>query len=124
MYIQEFMCEKTTDALREAHIHGMTVVQGMGFGKQSDEESHNYIDKTVCAGFSRKMKLEIVCADDEEEAASNIIQAAAHTGKYGDGKIFVSNVCKAMDIRTGAIGENVLESFLLVTCTGNAYYLM
>lgn len=60
-YIQEFMCEKVTDALREAHVHGMTVAECMGFGHQSKDESHRYLDKTVCAGFGPKRKLEIVC---------------------------------------------------------------
>ena len=107
-YIQEFMCEKTTDALREAHIHGITVVQCMGFGQQSEEESHRYLDKTVRAGFAPKMKLEIVCADAEAEAVSNIIQTAAHTGKNGDGKILISDIHKAIDIRTGASGDGAL----------------
>jgi nitrogen regulatory protein PII len=107
-YVQEFMCEKVTDALREAHVHGITVVPCMGFGEQSEGASHRYLDKTVCAGFSPKMKLEIVCADDDESAICGTIRDAANTGKHGDGKIFVSDMSKAMAIRTGEVGDGVL----------------
>ena len=107
-YIQTFMCEKVTDALREAHIHGVTIVECRGFGRQSEEESPRYLDKTVCAGFGPKVKVEIVCTNDEVETVSSIIQTAAHTGRYGDGKIFISDVSKAVDIRTGSGGDEVL----------------
>ena len=107
-YIQKFMCEKVTDALREAHIHGITVVECSGFGRQSEEESHRYLDKTVRAGFGPKTKLEIVCTNEEVDAIIKIIREAAHTGKYGDGKIFVSDIHTAVDIRTGVSGDEVL----------------
>lgn len=46
-YIQEFMCEKVADDLREARVHGITILECRGFGHQSEDESHHYLDKTV-----------------------------------------------------------------------------
>ena len=106
-YIHEFMTDRVADALREAGIHGITVIRCEGFGR-TDDSSGNYFDKDVEIGFAPKTKIEIVCADDDEDAICGIIRDAANTGKHGDGKIFVSDMNKAMAIRTGEVGDGVL----------------
>ena len=108
-YIHSFMTEKVTDTLRDGKIHGVTVIKCEGFGRlATDGGKAHYRDEDVEIGFASKTKIEIVCSDKEVDAIIKIIQSSAHTGKYGDGKIFVSDIHKALDIRTGKIGDEVL----------------
>ena len=107
-YIQPFAEDKVTDALREKNIHGVTVVNCKGFGRRADDASADYLDREVEMGFAPKIKIEIVCGDDQAETIVRTIAEKGHTGRYGDGKIFMWDVCQAMDIRTGQQGEAVL----------------
>jgi len=106
-YIQPFMKEKTTDALRINNVHGVTVVPCEGFGRRIDGQEPRYEDKSVVLGFAQKCKIEIVCKDEEAESIVQIIRETAHTGRHGDGKIFVMDVAQAVDIRTGTEGEMI-----------------
>ncbi len=98
-YIKPFMLQKVTNALREIHIGGMSVSDTKGFGKQKDESyqhpSQDLID------FTPKIKIEIVCSDEETDKIVEVIQKNAHTGRFGDGKIFISTVDQVVSIRTG-----------------------
>ncbi len=108
-YIQSFMLEKVTDALREKHIHGVTVLNCQGFGRlREGNESPTYLDKDAQLGFGKKNKIEIVCLDSAVPEIVKIIQTAAHTGRHGDGKIFISEICGEIDIRTGKSGEGII----------------
>jgi nitrogen regulatory protein P-II 1 len=106
-YIQPFMLQKVTDALREIHVHGMSVSELKGFGREKDESYPHHIGDAVVE-FTPKVKIEIVCPDEECDAIVNAIQNAAHTGRRGDGKIFVSTVQVAISIRTGDRGDNAI----------------
>lgn len=105
-YIKPFMLQKVTDALREIHIRGMSVSDTKGFGKQKDESyldsSHDLFD------FIPKSKIEIVCSDQEVKKIVEVIQKNAHTGRFGDGKIFISTVDEVVSIRTGKKDEEAL----------------
>ena len=101
-YIQPFMSDKVTDALLAAGIHGMTMLPCSGFGRLAAEPGHHFEEKADVRGFSSKIKLEIVCADGDKDAILAVIREHARTGRHGDGKIFVSTVDEAEDIRTGA----------------------
>lgn len=107
-YIQPFMLEKVTDALRANKVHGVTVVQCEGFGRRVDGKTPHYEDPAVELGYAPKVKLEIVCQDEETRAIVKTIRENAHTGHYGDGKIFVTEVTHAFDIRTDAEGAAIL----------------
>ena len=103
-YIQPFMLHKVVDALRAIHIHGMSVIEAKGFGKEKDESyPHHTVDYVV--DFTPKAKIEIVCNDDQSTKIAATIQEAAHTGRKGDGKIFISDLEKAINIRTGQEDE-------------------
>lgn len=109
-YIQPFMMGKVTDALREQNINGVSVIQCEGFGRWIDGNNPHYEDPAAELGFAPKAKIEVVCRDDQMQKIVHIIRENAHTGRHGDGKIFVSNVTLAVDVRTGAEGEEILQS--------------
>jgi nitrogen regulatory protein PII len=107
-YIQPFMQEKVTDALRAKKIHGVTVLPCQGFGRRTDGKTPRYEDTAVELGYAPKVKLEIVCRDDEAQGIVQTIRESAHTGRHGDGKIVVTEASLAMDIRTGETGDAML----------------
>lgn len=107
-YIQPFMLEKVTDALRAKQVHGVTVIQCQGFGRRIDGKTPRYEDPAVELGYAPKAKIEIVCQDDEAQDIVRTIRENAHTGRPGDGKIFVYDVAQAVDVRTGSEGETIL----------------
>jgi nitrogen regulatory protein PII len=107
-YIQPFMLEKVADALRVRKIHGVTVIQCEGFGRRIDGKTPHYEDAAVELGYAPKVRIEIVCHDDDTWAIVKTIRENAHTGRYGDGKIFVTEVTHAFDVRTSEDGEAIL----------------
>ncbi len=109
-YIQPFMLEKVADALRDMHVRGLTASACRGFGQCSDQGSPHYLDKEVDAhlGFAAKAKIEILCQDAEAEDIVRAIQVNARTGRHGDGKIAVSDICSVTSIRSGETGRHVL----------------
>jgi nitrogen regulatory protein P-II 1 len=103
-YIQPFMLRKVVDALRAIHIHGMSVIEAKGFGKEKDESyPHHTADYIV--DFTPKTKIEIVCNDDQSSKIVETIQKSAHTGRKGDGKIIVTNVEKVLSIRNNGVND-------------------
>ena len=106
--IQPFMANKVTDALRDAGIHGMTMLPCRGFGRLAAEPGLHFEEKADLLGFANKTKFEIVCADADKDAIVAAIRKHAHTGRHGDGKIFVSTVDEAEDIRTGVKDGDVV----------------
>jgi nitrogen regulatory protein PII len=107
-YIQPFMLEKVADALRVHNIHGVTVLRGEGFGKRIEGKTPHYEDPAVDLGYAPKVRIEIVCRDDEMHKIIQVIRENAHTGHHGDGKIYVTDVSFVVDIRTGAEGDEIL----------------
>lgn len=107
-YVQPFMLEKVTDALRARKIHGVTVIRCEGFGRRVDGKTPHYEDAAVELGYAPKAKIEIICRDEETPGIVRAIRESAHTGRPGDGKIFVAEVTQACDIRTGAEGDAIL----------------
>lgn len=106
-YIQPFMLNKVETALKTLPIHGMTVSDVRGFGREKDESyPHHYQDYVV--EFTPKVKIEIVCPDDDVNKIVDCICQNAHTGRRGDGKIFVSEVIRAKSIRTGEEGDKAI----------------
>ncbi len=101
--IKPFKLDEVKEALQEAGVQGMTVVEAKGFGRQKGH-TELYRGAEYVVDFLPKLKIEIVLADDQVDAALEAIQKAARTGKIGDGKIFVTDVGAVIRIRTGETG--------------------
>src|ERR1019366_1088005 len=105
--IKPFKLEEVKDALSEIGIEGMTVSEVKGFGRQKGH-TEIYRGSEYTVDFLPKIKLEIVIADSQKDAAVAAIIKAAKTGKIGDGKVFVSNVEDAIRIRTEEKGDSAV----------------
>ncbi len=101
--IKPFKLDEVKDALHEVGLTGITVVEAKGFGRQKGH-TELYRGAEYVVDFLPKVKLEIVLDDALVERAIEAIQRAAHTGRIGDGKIFVTPVEEAIRIRTGERG--------------------
>ena len=105
--IKPFKLDEVKEALQGVGLQGMTVIEAKGFGRQKGH-TELYRGAEYVVDFLPKLKLELVVADDQVEGALEAIQAAAKTGKIGDGKIFVLDVSQAIRIRTGENGDAAL----------------
>jgi len=106
--IKPFKLEEVKEALVEAGIEGMTVSEVKGYGRQQGH-SELYRGAEYVVDFIPKVKIEIVVSSEEYmKAAVEAIKKAAHTGKIGDGKIFVSPIEHVVRIRTGEEDEEAL----------------
>ena len=106
-YIQPFMLRKVEEALRAIHIHGMTVVDAKGFGREKDESyPHHAADYIV--EFTPKTKIEIICSNTDCDKIVEALRKSAHTGRKGDGKIFVYEVAEAVSILNGKQGDEAI----------------
>jgi nitrogen regulatory protein P-II 1 len=105
--IKPFKLEEVREALSGIGINGLTVTEVKGFGRQKGH-TELYRGAEYVIDFLPKIKLELVVSDDILESAIDTIMKAAHTGKIGDGKIFVFNVEQALRIRTGETGEEAI----------------
>lgn len=101
--------EDVQEALAEAEVHGLTVEEVRGFGRQQGQTAF-FKGSTYALNLVPKLRLEIVLPDDLVEKAIKTIESSAKTGELGDGMIFVSDVENAYRIRTGEEGEDALSS--------------
>jgi nitrogen regulatory protein PII len=102
--IKPFKLEEVKDALSEIGIEGMTVSEVKGFGRQKGH-TEIYRGSEYTVDFLPKIKIELVVADNQTDAAIGAIVKAAKTGKIGDGKVFVSAIESAIRIRTEEKGD-------------------
>jgi len=105
--IKPFKLEDVKDALAQLGIEGMTLIEAKGCGHQRGHMEF-YQGSEYTTEFLPKLKIDIVVADSQAEAAVNAIVNAAKTGKIGDGKIFVSTIDEVVRIRTSERGERGL----------------
>ena len=105
--IKPFKLEEVKDALADVGIEGMTVIEVKGFGRQKGH-TEIYRGSEYTVDFLPKIKVEVVLADNQVEAAIAAILKSAKTGKIGDGKIFVSPVEQSIRIRTEEKGEQAV----------------
>ncbi len=106
--IKPFKLEDVKDALVEAGIEGMTISEVKGYGRQQGH-SELYRGAEYVVEFIPKVKIEIVVSSEEfANTAINAIKDTAHTGKIGDGKIFVTDISHVVRIRTGEEDEEAL----------------
>ena len=105
--IKPFKLDEVKDSLNEIGLKGITVTEAKGFGRQKGH-TELYRGAEYVVDFLPKVKIEIVPEDALVEKAIEAIQQAAHTGRIGDGKIFVTNVEEAIRIRTGEKGSDAI----------------
>ena len=105
--IRPHKLEEVREALDKVDVHGMTVTEVRGFGRQKGHMEH-YRGVEYKAEFQPKLKLDILVRDDQVDESSRAVEGAAKTGKFGDGKIFISDVSDVLRIRTGDRGEQAL----------------
>jgi nitrogen regulatory protein P-II 1 len=105
--IKPFKLDEVRESLSSIGVNGLTVTEVKGFGRQKGH-TELYRGAEYVVDFLPKIKLELVVGDDLVEAAMDAIIKAAHTGKIGDGKIFVSSVEQVVRIRTGETGESAI----------------
>ena len=102
--IKPFKLDEVREGLSEVGITGLTVTEVKGFGRQKGH-TELYRGAEYVVDFLPKIKVEVVLSDDMVDQAVEAIVKAAHTGKIGDGKIFVSPVEQVIRIRTGETNE-------------------
>ncbi len=105
--VRHFKLEDVKNALTEEGVHGMTVTEVRGFGRQKGHtEMYRGTEYTV--DFVPKVKIEVICSDDNLQHVVDTILKSAQTGQIGDGKIFVHDLLDSIRIRTGETGEEAL----------------
>ncbi len=105
--VRHFKLEDVKNALTEHGIHGMTVTEVRGFGRQKGHtEMYRGTEYTV--DFVPKVKIEVVCSDENLQMVIDTVLQAAQTGQIGDGKLFVTDLQNSIRIRTGETGEEAL----------------
>ena len=102
--IKPFKLDEVKQALSEIGVAGLTATEVKGFGRQKGH-TELYRGAEYVVDFLPKVKVEVVLADNQVDAAIEAIIKAAHTGKIGDGKIFVTAIEQVVRIRTGEAGE-------------------
>ena len=105
--IKPFKLEEVKDRLSAVGIHGITVGEVKGHGRQQGHTEH-YRGAEYVVEFLPKIKIELVVPDDRVEDAINAIVIAARSGKIGDGKVFVLPIDESVRIRTGETGDAAL----------------
>jgi len=105
--IKPFKLDEVREALSELGVSGLTVTEVKGFGRQKGH-TELYRGAEYVVDFLPKIKVEIVVSAAMLDSAVESIIKAAHTGKIGDGKIFVSNIEQVIRIRTGETDESAL----------------
>ena len=105
--IKPFKLDEVKEKLHEIGIKGITVLEAKGFGRQKGH-TELYRGAEYVVDFLPKVKIEVVMEDDQVESAVEAIQQTAHTGRIGDGKIFISTIDEVIRIRTGETGHDAL----------------
>ena len=105
--IKPFKLDEVRDALTAIGVHGMTVTEVKGYGRQKGH-TEIYRGAEYAVNFLPKLRIEIAVASDVADKAVEVITANARTGQIGDGKIFVVPVEQTVRIRTGETDESAL----------------
>jgi nitrogen regulatory protein P-II 2 len=98
--IKPFKLDEVRDALNALGVHGLTVTEVKGYGRQKGH-TEIYRGAEYAVSFLPKLKVEVAVASDQVDKVVEAITSAAKTGQIGDGKIFVTSIEHAVRIRTG-----------------------
>ena len=105
--VKPFKLDEVREALAEVGVTGLTVTEVKGFGRQKGQ-TEIYRGAEYHVNFLPKVKIEVVVPDDLSDQVIEAITKSAHTGKIGDGKIFVLDIERAVRIRTGEVDAAAL----------------
>ena len=105
--IKPFKLDEVREALTAIGVHGMTVTEVKGYGRQKGH-TEMYRGAEYVVNFLPKLRLEIAISSDLVEKAVEVISTGARTGQIGDGKIFVTPLDHALRIRTGETDSDAL----------------
>ena len=105
--VKPFRLDEVKEALREAGVNGLTTTEVEGFGRQRGH-TEVYRGAEYQVDFVPKVKIEILCDDEQVTQIVDAIAKAARTGKIGDGKIWVVTAEQVVRIRTGEMGPDAL----------------
>ena len=105
--IKPFKLEEVRDALTAIGVHGLTVTEVKGYGRQKGH-TEMYRGAEYVVNFLPKLRLEIAVSSDLVDQAVEVISSGARTGQIGDGKIFVTPIDHAVRIRTGETDSDAL----------------
>jgi nitrogen regulatory protein P-II 1 len=105
--IKPFKLDDVKESLHDLGIKGLTVTEAKGYGRQKGH-TELYRGAEYVVDFLPKVKVEVVVEDALLERAIEAIQQAAHTGRIGDGKIFVGAIDEVIRIRTGETGPSAI----------------
>ena len=105
--IKPFKLEEVRDALTAIGVHGMTIGEVKGYGRQKGH-TEIYRGAEYAVNFLPKVRIEVAVPDDQADRVIDAITAAAKTGQIGDGKIFVTAIDQAVRIRTGETDVDAL----------------
>ena len=105
--IKPFKLDEVRDALTATGVHGMTVTEVKGYGRQKGH-TEIYRGAEYAVNFLPKIRVEVAVANDNADKVVEAISAAAKTGQIGDGKVFVTPIDHAVRIRTGETDADAL----------------
>jgi nitrogen regulatory protein P-II 2 len=105
--IKPFKLDEVRQALTAIGVHGMTVTEVKGYGRQKGH-TEIYRGAEYVVNFLPKLRIEIAVGSDLADKAVEVITASARTGQIGDGKIFVTPIDHALRIRTGETDSDAL----------------
>ena len=105
--IKPFKLDEVKDALQEAGLQGITVIEAKGFGRQKGH-TELYRGAEYVVDFLPKVKIEVALEEDLLDKVIDAISKAANTGKVGDGKIFITTLEEVVRIRTGETGPEAV----------------
>jgi nitrogen regulatory protein P-II 1 len=99
--------QEVTDSLKDIDIGGITVTEVQGFGRQRGH-TEVYRGSEYKVDYVPKVRVDVVCDAADADKIAEVIAESARTGKIGDGKIWITEVAKAVRIRTGEAGDDAL----------------
>ena len=105
--IKPFKLDEVKEALQDLGVQGLSVIEVKGFGRQKGH-TEIYRGTEYAIDFVPKVKIEVICTDDNLQMVVDTILQTAQTGQIGDGKIFVTDLQDSIRIRTGERGEDAL----------------
>jgi nitrogen regulatory protein P-II 1 len=105
--IKAHQLEPVTEALKSLDVNGMTIADVQGFGRQRGH-TEVYRGSEYKVDFLPKVRIDVLCDTADADKLADVIAENARTGKIGDGKIWITEVARAIRIRTGEAGEDAL----------------
>ena len=105
--VKPFMLEDVKTALRTVGVHGITVSEVQGYGRQGGK-TETFRGSEYTVDFVPKVRIDVLVKADQVDGVFTVLAEAARTGKIGDGKIWATEVTKVMRVRTSEVGDDAI----------------